>query len=86
MKKTVSMLVLGSLLTVGLMAVAGADDKPKRHYGDPGISGTAVEKRVMQMMQGIDWYASFDDAVAAAAEEAKPVFWVQLVGNLDGGL
>ena len=78
MKKTVAMLVFGSLLAVSLMA--------KNKYGVQQLSGTMVEKRVMQMLQGVDWYGSFNDAVAAAAEEARPVFWVQLVGELDGGL
>ncbi|HIA27333.1 MAG TPA: hypothetical protein EYN79_04315 [Planctomycetes bacterium] len=86
MKKTVAMLVFGSLLAVSLMAVAGDDEKAKNKYGVQQLSGTMVEKRVMQMLQGVDWYGSFNDAVAAAAEEARPVFWVQLVGELDGGL
>jgi hypothetical protein len=52
----------------------------------PKFKGTEVAKRVDRMLSGVNWHGNFDDAMATAAEQGKPLFWLQMVGNLDSGL
>jgi hypothetical protein len=32
----------------------------------------------------VEWKTEWKDVTAAAAEAGKPIFWVNLVGDLDG--
>jgi len=50
------------------------------------ISGAEVKKAVDKVLAGVHWHTDLSHALAVAAEEKKPVFWLQLVGGLDDGL
>ena len=50
------------------------------------VSGPQVAERVEKVMKSIDWQESLAAAQAKAQKEKKLVFWLQLVGDLDGGL
>lgn len=57
-----------------------ADVYPKHVKGDD------VEKRTTEVVQTEEWADSLDGLLARAKDEKKLVFWLQLVGSLDGGL
>ena len=50
------------------------------------VSAQRVAERVEKVMKAIDWQESLAGARAKAQKEKKLVFWLQLVGDLDGGL
>lgn len=50
------------------------------------VTGQQVAERVEKVMKAIDWQESLAVAQAKAQKEKKLVFWMQLVGDLDGGL
>jgi len=70
-------LLLGVLLLSFSARVAAAEIS---------ITGVTVAKRAAKVMEAIDWAADLKTAQEKAKEEKKLVFWLQLVGNLDGGL
>ena len=67
---------LASVLVAGLAGSATAR----------GVSGTDVSQRVERVMASIPWVHDLDAALAAAAKKKKLIFWLQIVGELDGGL
>jgi hypothetical protein len=50
------------------------------------VTGQQVAERVEKVMKSIAWQESLAAAQARAQKEKKLVFWLQLVGELDGGL
>lgn len=50
------------------------------------VTGQQVAERVEKVMKSIAWEESLAAAQAKAQKEKKLVFWLQLVGELDGGL
>ena len=78
---------LAFLVVVSITSTASvADDRPITPRSIPKFGGTEVAQRVETMFSGIRWHGDFEEAMARAAEEGKPLFWLQVVGKLDGGL
>ncbi|MAW76149.1 MAG: hypothetical protein CMJ95_02000 [Planctomycetes bacterium] len=78
---------IAAVLVVSIMAtVTMADDRPLTPRSIPKFGGTEVVQRVETMFSGIKWHGEFEQAMAQAAEQGKPLFWLQVVGKLDGGL
>ena len=78
---------LAFLVVVSITSTASvADDRPITPRSIPKFGGTEVAQRVETMLSGIRWHGDFEEAMARAAEEGKPLFWLQVVGKLDGGL
>lgn len=50
------------------------------------VSGTQVAERTEKVLKSLPWASSLAEAKERAQKENKLVFWLQLVGNLDGGL
>ena len=50
------------------------------------ISGKKAERGTARVMNVLDWHESLETAQSLAAENQKLVFWLQLVGDLPGGL
>lgn len=46
--------------------------------------GDESRGRVDRVLASIAWVPDIDAAFDRARQEGKPVFWLQLVGNLDG--
>ena len=86
--KRLSIVMAGTLVlsVCGDLGAGGGDDSRITPRSIPKFKGTEVAKRVDQMLSGVTWHGNFDDAMASAAEEGKPLFWLQMVGKLDGGL
>lgn len=71
--------VLGALfaaLVVSTLAPAG-DRSPK-------IPSAVVEKRVAKLTEKVHWLRDLDEAKALAQKEKKPIFWLHVLGDLDG--
>ena len=65
-------LAVGLALTVSLQAQT--------------VGGAEVEKRTTVVLQKGNWSSTFDAVKMRAEKEGKLIFWLQLVGELDGGL
>jgi len=70
-------LLLGVLLVGLSVPIAGAETI---------VSGVTVSQRAANVMEAIDWAPDLKTAQEKAKEQKKLVFWLQLVGDLDGGL
>ena len=72
------------LLAIPLLAVCGllnAQNVPSKP-----ISGEEVAKNVEKVMKEINWSKDLDKLQEQAKKENKLVLWIQIVGDLDGGL
>jgi hypothetical protein len=49
-------------------------------------TGDQVKSNVDKMMSKISWGNNFDELKKRAQAEKKMIFWVDIVGDLDGGL
>jgi len=83
-RASLSVMAVALFITIG--GLEAGDDERLTPRSIPKLSGTEVAGRVEHLMSGINWHGNFDDAMARAAEEGKPLFWLQMVGNLGGGL
>jgi hypothetical protein len=50
------------------------------------VKGTEVLARTTKVVGAIDWGNDLEAVKEKAKKEKKLVFWLQLVGELDGGL
>ena len=50
------------------------------------FTGEQVKLNVDKMMSKIDWSKDFNELKKKAQAQRKMIFWVDIVGNLDGGL
>lgn len=48
------------------------------------ISGEIAQKRVAALTLNVHWFDSLDDAKAAAKHTGKLIFWVHMLGELNG--
>ncbi len=70
-------------LTAGLLAVAFLLLAPGPG-GSQVFSGDEAKDRVRELTGGIHWYHSLTQAQQAARNGEKMIFWVQMLGSLDG--
>jgi hypothetical protein len=75
-----------ALAAPALSAGDGVREKAITPRSIEKITGPEVEKAVAKVLAGVHWHTDLSHALATAAEEKKPVFWLQLVGGLDDGL
>src|SRR5262245_32996550 len=69
-------LTAGALLTALMAGTASASE----------VRGTQVAERTTKVTSAIAWAPSLEAALEQAKKEKKLVFWLQLVGELNGGL
>lgn len=86
--KRLSLILSGTLVLSfsGDLGAGDGDDTRITPRSVPKLTGTEVAKRVDLMLSGVTWHGNFDDAMASAVEQGKPLFWLQMVGKIDGGL
>ena len=70
-----------ALLAMLLVASPVAAQKSKKRVG-----GVDVARRTMTVVDARRWSSSFDELKKRAQREKKLIFWLQLVGELGGGL
>ena len=68
--------VAGSLLLASAGLTASARS--------PMLSGTVSEERVHALTTEIDWYHNLHKAEDEARKEGKLVFWMHMLGHIDG--
>jgi hypothetical protein len=61
----------------------GAAGVERKDAGAVVPSGV-VEKRVEKLNGKIHWFTSLDEAKAAARAQKKPIFWMHVLGEIDG--
>ncbi len=77
MKKLIAALALVALMGSGPLCAQSY----KRH-----VKGDEVLKRTTTVLAKRQWTDSLDALMARAKTEKKLIFWLQLVGDLGGGL
>ena len=50
----------------------------------PTMASAAVEAKVQRLADQVHWHTSLDEAKNQAQKENKPIFWVHVLGDLDG--
>ena len=50
------------------------------------VSKEEVAKRTKAVLSELKWHTDYEQAIAVAKESNKPLVWIQMVGDLDGGL
>ena len=50
------------------------------------VTGEQVQLNVDKMMSKIDWSKDFNELKKKAQAERKMIFWVDIVGDINGGL
>lgn len=50
----------------------------------PVIPGYTAKERVERLASEIQWHDKLPDALAQAQLEGKLVFWIQMLGQIDG--
>jgi hypothetical protein len=73
-------LALAALVASGAGAVS-AQDVPMKP-----LSGTEVAKRTKKLLADVHWTNDIEDLKKQAEAENKLIFWLEIVGELDGGL
>lgn len=81
-------LVAALLLATGVsLAADGVKEKGALTLrSKPTITGQEVKRTTDLLLSEVPWHKDLEHALAVAKEENKPVFWLQLVGELDDGL
>lgn len=80
MKRMHWLAALAALALITPVAVA------QRKVDPQPVSGSKVAERTTLVGQAIDWKGSLEEAKKEAAEKHKMIFWMQIVGDLQGGL
>ena len=57
-----------------------------QHAPRTTVSGSEVKERTEELLKVYNWSSSLDDLKSRAESENKLMFWIQIVGNLGGGL
>ncbi len=53
--------------------------------GNQVLSTSIVEERVKDLTTQIHWYKSLKEAEVEAQAQHKMIFWLQMLGDIDGG-
>ena len=69
------------LVAILLCSLSGLASGSPRH-----VAGSDVSKRVDLVMKNIQWQDSLEKLKETAQKKKKLIFWLQIVGELDGGL
>jgi hypothetical protein len=70
--------LLAAALAIGLAGTALAAPRGKM------VMGPEAAQRTNDLVTSLTWHTSLDAARATAAREGKLVFWVQMLGQIDG--
>jgi hypothetical protein len=73
-----------NLVTTFLSALIVAGTLVKSVQSAPLLTGSVSEEQVRKLTSDITWYTSLPAAKDAARNQNKLIFWVHMLGNLDG--
>ncbi len=71
-------ILLSALLATFLLAVPHVEARPRI------LTGQVSQERVYDLTSKIHWYSSLDQAESVARQQGKLVFWIHMLGSLDG--
>lgn len=77
----------GVLLLTASVASLAAAGKPQNIINGnvgPTVPSVAVENNVQRLAQQLHWHTSLAEAKYLAQQENKPIFWIHVLGDLDG--
>ena len=78
MLRKLTLAAVAMLLTTGVLHAQNVAYKT--------VTGGQVKLNVDKMMSKIDWSKDFNELKKKAQAQKKMIFWVDIVGDLDGGL
>ena len=78
MLRKLTVAAVAVLLTTGALHAQNVAYKP--------VTGEQVKLNVDKMMSKINWSKDFNELKKKAQAQKKMIFWVDIVGDLDGGL
>jgi len=78
MKRVRVLSLLGVLLSLGISASIPAA------YAEKVLEGQVCSARVHALTSDIDWYKNLNKAEDAAKQQGKLVFWLHILGKIDG--
>lgn len=70
-------------LVVALLLTASAQTRAQR---EETIAGSDVAKSTARVLSELTWHRELDAGLATASAQAKPMVWIQMVGDLDSDL
>jgi len=73
-----------STLVLAATLVAPVEAGLRRLAGPMMVMGPEAERREQTLVTAVKWNTSLDEALAQARAENKPVFWVHMLGQIDG--
>jgi hypothetical protein len=73
-----------SLLATGLLALSLGIVSQGPASAEKVLEGGVCSTRVHQLTTNIKWYSNLDEAENAAREQNKLVFWMHMLGKIDG--
>ncbi len=76
--------VVKSLFTTGVLALSLAMASMTPVSAEAVLQGEVCSIRVHQLTTGIKWYSNLQEAQDAAREQNKLVFWMHMLGKIDG--
>jgi len=69
------------ILLAGLICLAAAS---QCLAGPKVLTGNVTQQRVSQLTNEIHWFKNLSEAKSAAYQQGKMVFWVHMLGQIDG--
>ena len=71
-------------LSAVMLVLAAALSMPSGWAGPRVLSGEVVQDRVVGLTTAIPWCHSLSQAQSVARQEGKMIFWVHMLGKIDG--
>jgi len=78
------MRTLGNYLTGALVALNLSLFSNSLAFAEPVLNGYVCSERVHKLTSDITWFKSLDQAEQAAHSQGKLIFWVHMLGKIDG--
>jgi len=73
-----------SLFTTGILALSLTMASLVPVSGETVLQGDVCSVRVHQLTTGIKWYSNLQEAEDTARQQNKLVFWMHMLGKIDG--
>jgi hypothetical protein len=67
-----------------LLGSGGQEAAPKPGPAPKGVDGQTNEAATQWLVTQIPWHKSLDEAEVAAKQQGKLVFWMHMLGQIDG--
>ena len=72
------------VLALCAAAVAASCWLQPSYSAQPVLTGNIAEERVQQLSTQIDWFSNLHEAEAESQKTGKLIFWLHILGHIDG--